>query len=68
MDSSKDKNSHLGDALKDLNSAIEEWDKITSKPLPEQDVSREAFAKETKDLLIRLREQINDLSKDNTDS
>ncbi len=64
MDSSKNKTSHLNDALKDLNSAIEEWDKITSKPAPEQDVSRETLEKKTKDLLIRLREQINDLSKE----
>ena len=65
MDSSKNKpSSHLNDALKDLNSAIEEWDKITSNPVPEQDVSRGDLEKKTKDLLIRLREQINDLSKE----
>jgi len=64
MDSSKNNTSHLNDALKDLNSAIEEWDKITSNPVPEQDVSRGDLEKKTKDLLIRLREQINDLSKE----
>ncbi len=61
MDSSI-KNSHLNDALKDLNQALEEWDKITSKPAPEQDLSPEPFEQETKELLLKLQEQIKDLS------
>ena len=64
MDSSNNKNSHLGDALKQLNNAIEDWDKITSKPEAEQDVSSLTLEKNTKDLLMRLREQLNDLSKE----
>lgn len=56
---------NLEDALKDLNTAIEGWEKITSKPSAEQDVSsREGLEKQTKDLLLKLREQLNDLSKD----
>jgi hypothetical protein len=49
---------NLEEALKDLNSAI-------SKPTNEQDLSsREELENTTKDLLIKLREQLNDLSKD----
>lgn len=56
---------NLEDALKDLNTAIEGWEKITSKPTNEQDLSsREGLEKDTKELLIKLRKQLNDLSKD----
>lgn len=56
---------NLEEALKDLNSAIEGWEKITSKPSSGQDLSsREGLEKQTKELLIKLREQLNDLSKD----
>lgn len=56
---------NLEDALKDLNTAIEGWEKITSKPSSGQDLSsREGLEKQTKELLIKLREQLNDLSKD----
>ncbi len=56
---------NLDDALKDLNTAIEGWEKITSKPSNEQDLSsRQGLEKQTKELLIKLREQLNDLSKD----
>lgn len=63
---SKTQSSHnLEDALKDLNTAIEGWEKITSKPSPGQDLSsRAGLEKQTKELLIKLREQLNDLSKD----
>lgn len=57
--------SQLGDTLKDLNTAIEEWDKITNNPDGEQDFSKEALEKKTKDLLLKLKDQINDLSQDN---
>lgn len=56
---------NLEEALKDLNSAIEGWEKITSKPTNEQDLSsREELENTTKDLLIKLRQQLNDLSQD----
>jgi hypothetical protein len=69
----------LGDTLKELNTAIEEWDKITNKPDTEQaespnssDAATEAHMAEakdslqsrTKELLIELRDQINSLSQD----
>jgi len=63
-DSSKNKNSHLGDAIKDINSALEEWDKITNNDSLEQDVSRKPLEQHTKELLNRLQDQINDLSKE----
>lgn len=67
---------NLEDALKEINSALEGWEKITSKPTNEQDVSIEGtgnFAgnlsgslgeNHTKEILSKLREQINELSKD----
>ena len=68
MDSSKSKNSpvniHLSDTLKDINTALEDWDKITNKAPSEQDVSKENVEKHTKELLLKLQEQINDLSED----
>lgn len=57
-------NNNLEDALKELNSAIEGWEKITSKPPMEQDVSFPGIQKPTEEILERLREQINELSKD----
>ncbi len=57
-------NNNLEDALKDLNSAIEGWEKITSKDVNEQDVSPQGFEMQTKEILSKLREQLNELSKD----
>ena len=54
----------LGDTLKELNTAIEEWDKITNNPETEQEVSKETLEARTKELLAQLRDQINDLSQD----
>ncbi|MBY0384449.1 hypothetical protein K2X05_04750 [bacterium] len=65
-DSSKNKptTTHLHDALKNINDALEEWDKITNKPLPEQDLSPTEAERPSQDLLIKLREQLNELSDD----
>lgn len=57
------KTNNLADALKELDSAIDDWEKITSKPLKEQDFSKERLEK-TRELLLKLREQLNELSKD----
>lgn len=57
-------NKNLESTIKDLNAAIEGWEKITSKTPNEQDFSQEGLQKQTKELLIKLREQLNDLSKD----
>ena len=61
-------NNNLEDALKEINSALEGWEKITSKPINEQDVSlgssENLTENHTKDILNKLREQINELSKD----
>jgi hypothetical protein len=54
----------LGDTLKELNTAIEEWDKITNKPEVEQEESKDSLESRTKELLVQLRDQINNLSKD----
>ena len=62
------KKSQLGDTLKNLNTAIEEWDKITNNDQGEQDFSKEALEEKTRDLLVKLKEQIQDLSLDSTDS
>lgn len=59
-----DNKSQLGDTLKNLNTAIEEWDKITNNDEGEQDFSKEALEARTKDLLVKLKEQIEDLSED----
>lgn len=68
MDSSKTKTNHLDDALKSLNSAIEEWDKISNKNASEQELSpesaREGIDKSTQELLQKLQEQISDLSRE----
>lgn len=64
MNTPKKDNSHLKNALQELNIAIEDWEKITSKPSCEQDFSRETLEKKTKDLLIKLRAQLNELSQD----
>jgi hypothetical protein len=64
MNTPKKSNNHLGDALKELNTAIDDWEKITSKPPREQDLSRETLEKKTKDILIKLRQQLNELSQD----
>jgi hypothetical protein len=67
-DSSKSKNSnsnlHLHDALKNINDALDEWDKITNKPLEEQVDSLNQAETPNQELLIKLRDQLNDLSKD----
>jgi hypothetical protein len=65
-DSSKNKNSnlHLHDALKNINDALEEWDKITNKPLSEQELSNQAPEKPSQELLSKLRNQLNELSDD----
>lgn len=62
--SKKDKNSnlHLYDALKNINDALEEWDKITNKPLPEQELSTTTLEKPNQELLAKLRDQLNELS------
>lgn len=57
-------NNNLEDALKELNSALEGWEKITSKPTNEQDVSQTPLENSTKEILSKLKEQINELSKD----
>ncbi len=64
--SKKDKNSnlHLYDALKNINDALEEWDKITNKPHPEQELSSPQPEKPNQELLSRLRDQLNELSDD----
>lgn len=67
-DSSKSKSSnsnlHLHDALKNINDALDEWDKITNKPLAEQVDSLNPVETPNQELLIKLRDQLNDLSKD----
>ena len=62
--SKKDKNSnlHLHDALKNINDALEEWDKITNKPLAEQELSTLTPEKPNQELLAKLRDQLNELS------
>ena len=62
--SKKDKNSnlHLYDALKNINDALEEWDKITNKPLAEQELSTLTPEKPNQELLAKLRDQLNELS------
>jgi hypothetical protein len=56
----------LSDTLKELNTAIEEWDKITNKPEVAQGESKNKGELEsrTKELLEHLRDQINNLSQD----
>jgi hypothetical protein len=67
-DSSKSKNSnsnlHLHDALKNINDALDEWDKITNKPPEEQGDSLNPVETPNQELLSKLRDQLNDLSKD----
>ncbi len=64
--SKKDKNSnlHLHDALKNINDALEEWDKITNKPLSEQGLSTPTLEKPSQELFTKLRDQLNELSDD----
>ncbi len=57
-------NSRLGDTLKELDLAIDEWDKITNNPPCEQDQSQPEIQKHTQDLLEKLKKQINELSAD----
>ncbi len=67
-DSSKSKNSnsnlHLHDALKNINDALEEWDKITNKPASEQGDSRTPAERPSQELFLRLKDQLEDLSQD----
>lgn len=56
--------SRLGDTLKELDLAIDEWDKITNSPSEEQDQSPTEMQKDTIDLLEKLKKQINELSND----
>jgi hypothetical protein len=71
-DSSKSKNTnanlHLNDALKNINNALEEWDKITNKPLEEQVVSQQTPERPIQELLLKLRDQLDDLSQDEVSS
>ncbi len=64
--SKKDKNSnlHLYDALKNINDALDEWDKITNKPLAEQDLSAPRAENPNQELFSKLRDQLNELSDD----
>lgn len=57
-------NSNLEDALKEINSALEGWDQISNHPLVPEEFTIDKMENQTKDLLVKLREQINDLSKD----
>lgn len=71
-DSSKNKstnpNLHLHDTLKNINDALDQWDKITNKPLEEQEDSRESSASTLKstnhELFIKLKNQLADLSEE----
>lgn len=68
-DSSKSKNTnanlHLHDALKNINDALEQWDKITNKASEEQADSPENVERPSQELLLKLKSQLDDLSQDN---
>lgn len=56
------KNNHFKHTLGELNQAIEEWDTITNKPEGEQDLSRQELKKKTKELLVKLEDQLKQFS------
>ena len=77
-DSSKNKsanpNVHLHDTLKSINDALDQWDKITNKPVEEQADSREStrgantgtLKSDNQELFLKLKDQLADLC-DETD-
>ncbi len=60
--------SNLHDTLKNINDALDQWDKITNKPLDEQVDSREAGMATVKshnqELFLKLKNQLDDLSEE----
>ena len=71
-DSSKNKNTnanlHLHDALKNINDALEQWDKITNKPTEGQADSLERLKRPNQDeLFLKLKDQLAGLSDDSAE-
>ena len=60
MSQEKIVNSRLKSTLEELDSSIEQWDRLTNKPLGEQDTSDSEIQKKTKELLKELENQINE--------
>ena len=58
MSQKKSPNSRLKNTLNELDSAIEQWDSITNRPLGEQVSIDTQLQKKTKSLLKELRQQI----------
>lgn len=60
MSQQKPVSNRLKSALNELDSAIEQWDSLTNKPLGEQVTSHEKTQSMTKSLLKELRHQLED--------
>jgi len=57
-----DKTNHLRDALKALDSAVDEWNSLTNKALPKQDETFETTPENTKSLLDELSRKLEEFS------